>query len=107
MLHPALPSCPGHELWKRDFTGSAGVFSVVMRPGVSADDVHRFVDALSLFKVGFSWAGVTSLAMPFDLTGATMRPAYGHRLVRLNIGLEDTSDLIADLEQALGAVRSS
>lgn len=102
VLHPALPSCPGHEIWKRDFNGSSGVFSIVLRPEFSRAQVHRFVDALRLFRIGYSWAGVTSLAVAFEFH-STERPHYEHRLVRLNIGLESTTDLIADLEQALRA----
>ena len=101
VLHPALPSCPGHELWKRDFTGSAGVFSIVFRPRFSRKQVENFVDALSLFKIGYSWGGVTSLAVAYDFHSAPNRPDYGHRIVRLNIGLEDVDDLKADLMQAL------
>jgi len=102
VLHPALPSCPGHEFWKRDFTGSAGLFSFVFQPRFSKEQVQRFVDRLGLFKIGYSWAGVTSLAVAYDFHATQGRPAYGHRLVRLNIGLEDVEDLKADLEQALG-----
>jgi cystathionine beta-lyase len=60
-----------------------------------------FVDALQFFKIGYSWAGVTSLAVAYDFTGWKGRPSYQHRIVRLNIGLEDCEDLVADLEQAL------
>lgn len=95
VLHPALPSCPGHEFWKRDFTGSSGTFSVVFKPGPTQEQVFAFVDALELFEVGYSWAGVTSLAVSY-----TIRP-YEHRIVRFSIGLESTEDLIADLERAL------
>ena len=105
VLHPALPSCPGHEFWKRDFTGAAGVFSIVLQPEFSKQQVLTFVDALELFEIGYSWAGVTSLAVAYDFAGWTSRPTYGHRIVRLNIGLEDTDDLRADLEQALGKLR--
>jgi len=101
VLHPALPSCPGHELWKRDFTGSAGVFSVVFQPRFTKKQLEGFVDALSLFKIGYSWGGVTSLAVAYDFHRAPNRPHYGHRIVRLNIGLEDLDDLRADLMQAL------
>jgi len=100
VLHPALPSCPGHEFWKRDFTGSSGVFSFVLKPGPSREQVRRFVDALQLFKVGYSWAGTASLAVAYTIAGAA-RPHYDHRLVRLSIGLESTQDLIDDIEQAL------
>jgi len=104
VLHPALPSCPGHEFWKRDFSGSAGLFSIVFRPGFTSQQVLRFVDSLELFKIGYSWAGVTSLAVAYDFSGWHERPDYQHRIVRLNIGLEDRGDLIADLEQALGTL---
>jgi cysteine-S-conjugate beta-lyase len=100
VLHPALPSCPGHELWKRDFTGSSGLFSVVFKPQYSKEQVLAFVDALRLFKIGYSWGGVTSLVMTYDLQ-SPKRPAYGSRLVRLYTGLEAIEDLVADVEQAL------
>lgn len=101
ILHPALASCPGHELWKRDFTGSSGVFSIVFRKEFSKKQVLSFVDALELFEIGYSWAGVTSLAVAYDFHGNKNRPDYGHRIVRLNIGLEDTEDLREDLSHAL------
>jgi cystathionine beta-lyase len=101
VLHPALESCPGHAFWKRDFLGSSGVFSIVFKPGPSQEQVHGFVDALKLFKVGYSWAGVTSLALAYDLGRIPGRPPYDHRIVRLNIGLESSEDLVEDLEQAL------
>jgi len=101
VLHPALPSCPGHEFWKRDFTGSTGVFSIVFQPQFSKAQVQQFVDTLELFKIGYSWAGVTSLAVAYDFHAAKGRPDYGHRIVRLNIGLEDVSDLRADLARSL------
>ncbi len=101
VLHPALPSCPGHQFWQRDFTGSSGVFSIVFRGEFSKDKVLAFVDALELFEIGYSWGGVTSLAVAYDFRGNKNRPEYGHRLVRLNIGLEDLEDLRADLIQAL------
>ena len=100
VLHPMLDSCPGHEFWARDFEGSSGVFSIVFRPEFSKAQVHAFVNALELFKIGYSWGGVTSLAVAYDFGQWTTRPAYGHRIVRLNIGLEETSDLIADLQNA-------
>jgi len=101
VLHPALPSCPGHEFWTRDFLGSSGVFSVVFKPGHTQQQVHAFVDALKLFRVGYSWGGVASLAVAYDIGRIPGRPAHEHRIVRLNIGLEATDDLLADLEQAL------
>jgi cystathionine beta-lyase len=105
VLHPALPSCPGHEFWKRDFTGSAGLFSIVLQRRFTKEQVLKFVDTLELFEIGYSWAGVTSLAMAYDFHGNTKRPDYGHRIVRLNIGLEDVEDLKADLSRALASLR--
>jgi cystathionine beta-lyase len=101
VLHPALASCPGHEFWKRDFLGSSGLFSIVLRKGYTREQVVAFVDNLKLFKIGYSWAGVTSLALAYDFGASTEQPPYDHRIVRLNIGLESTEDLIADLEQSL------
>ena len=106
VLHPALPSCPGHEFWKRDFLGSSGVFSLVFKPGPTQEQVFAFIDALKLFKVGYSWAGVTSLAVAYNIGRIPGRPPYDHRIVRLNIGLESTTDLIMDLEQALAKLRA-
>jgi cystathionine beta-lyase len=106
VLHPALESCPGHEFWKRDFLGSSGVFSIVFKPGPSQQQVFSFVDSLQLFKVGYSWAGVTSLAVAYDIGRIPGRPPYDHRIVRLSIGLEATEDLLGDLEQALAKLKS-
>ena len=105
VLHPALPSCPGHEFWKRDFVGSSGLFSIVFKPGPSKQQVFDFVDALELFAIGYSWGGFASLATAYDFSGFIGRPDYGHRIVRLHIGLEKTEDLMADLEQALTKLR--
>ena len=106
VLHPALESCPGHEFWKRDFLGSSGVFSVVFKPGPTQEQVFAFVDSLQLFKVGYSWAGVTSLAVAYDIGRIPGRPPYDHRIVRLSIGLEDTEDLLGDLQQALAKLKA-
>ena len=102
VLHPALASCPGHEFWLRDFTGSSGVFSVVFQRQFTKEQVFAFVDGLELFKIGYSWGRVTSLAVAYDFRGSPGRPDYGHRIVRLSIGLEDVGDLKSDLEQGLG-----
>ena len=104
VLHPALEGSPGHELWERDFTGSAGIFSIVFMREATKEQVLQFVDALELFEIGYSWGGVTSLAVAYDFNGSKGRPDYGARIVRLNIGLEDTQDLIVDLERSLGLV---
>jgi cystathionine beta-lyase len=103
VLHPALESCPGHEYWERDFNGSSSVFSIVFDDRFTADQVFTFVDRLTLFKIGFSWGGVTSLVVAYpniDRPGQN----YGGRLVRLNVGLEEPSDLIADLDRSLNAM---
>jgi cystathionine beta-lyase len=105
VLHPALESCPGHEIWERDFTGSTGVFSIVLRDGFSKEQVQSFVNSLELFKIGYSWGGVASLAVAYDFSHFKGRPSYGHRIVRLNIGLEQTDDLLADLERSLSLLK--
>ena len=104
VLHPAIPDCPGHVHWLRDFTGAGGLFSVIFDAGFSEAQTDRFVDSLNLFKIGFSWGGSNSLCVPYRM--ATMRENWPHagQLVRFNIGLEDPSDLIADIEQALIAM---
>jgi len=101
VLHPALPGSPGHEHWARLCTQAAGLFSVRFDERHERAKVHAFVDALKLFKIGYSWAGPVSLAVPYDLE--TIRPAVGRHatLVRFSLGLEDPADLQADLEQAL------
>ena len=99
LLHPAFPDCPGHDIWKRDWTGSASIFSIILG-NWSREQVVRFVDALELFKIGYSWGGANSLVITYaSLKRPT--PETGPLLVRLNIGLEDPRDLIDDLEQAL------
>ena len=104
VLHPALPSCPGHETWARDFSGSSGLFSVVFRPPAGRAQLHAFVNRLQLFGIGYSWGGVASLAVTPDLDAAPNARRYAGRLVRLHVGLEDPGDLIADLEGALAAM---
>ena len=99
VLHPGLPDCPGHEVWQRDFKGSASLFSVVFEPGVTAEQVAAFGDALELFAIGYSWGGVRSLAMTYPSRRDLAR-RYGGELLRLNIGLEAPADLIADLGRA-------
>lgn len=103
VLHPALSDCPGHEVWKRDFTGSAGLFSFVLHGGKAK--ASAFVDALELFGIGYSWGGFESLALPVhpETSRSEVRWDKDRALIRLQIGLEDTDDLIADIEQALVA----
>ena len=98
VLHPALPSCPGHALWKRDFKGASGLFSIVLKP-VPKPAVAAMLDGLELFGMGYSWGGFESLALPFDPAAyrtATKWEAEGPA-IRFHIGLEDVDDLKADL----------
>ncbi len=102
VLHPAFEDCPGHANWQRDFKGAGGLFSVLFDPRYSEAQTDRFVDALTLFGLGYSWGGPNSLVMPYRIRA--IRNCWQNEgvLVRFNIGLEDTDDLIADIEQALG-----
>ncbi|MFL6723640.1 MAG: cystathionine beta-lyase [Sphingomicrobium sp.] len=104
LLHPAFPDCPGHEIWKRDWSGSASIFSIVLGKWTRSQ-VEDFVDGLQLFKLGYSWGGANSLVMTYrDLRRPNLD--CGPLLVRLNVGLEDPQDLIEDLEQALAEASS-
>ncbi len=99
VLHPALPSCEGHALWKRDFSGAASVFSIVLKESVGEEQVRQFVNALQLFRIGWSWGGTASLVMAYP-TQRLPRYNNGH-IVRLHVGLEDADDLIADLTRGM------
>ena len=104
VLHPALPDCPGHALWTRDFRGASGLFSFELNGGSSADRA-RLIDGLDHFGIGYSWGGHESLALPVDperLRSATAWSGAGP-LVRLHIGLEDVDELIEDLARGLSA----
>ena len=105
VLHPALDSDPGHAIWKRDFTGACGLFGIILKPMPQAAAL-AFLNALTLFGMGASWGGFESLAIPFDVTAArsATRWAPGGPAIRLHIGLEDVSDLIADLERGFAAM---
>jgi cystathionine beta-lyase len=103
VLHPALESHPGHALWKRDFSGSSGIFSIVLDGG-GQKEAHAFLDALQIFGLGYSWGGYESLAVPPLLSDRAVAkaPAEGP-VIRLQIGLEDVEDLKADIERGLKA----
>jgi cystathionine beta-lyase len=106
VIHPGLPGDPGHAIWKRDFTGASGLFSIVLKP-VPRDRVAAMLDGLSLFGMGYSWGGFESLILPFDPSAyrtATKWTAEGPA-IRLHIGLEDVEDLKADLEAGLARLR--
>lgn len=106
VLHPAFEDCPGHEIWKRDFTGAGGLFSVVFDERYTEAQTDAFVDALRLFKIGFSWGGANSLCVPYRIQGMRRGWKGTGTLVRMNIGLEDPQDLIADIEQALAVLNA-
>ncbi|MGB6322023.1 MAG: cystathionine beta-lyase [Xanthobacteraceae bacterium] len=108
MLHPALPSHPGHALWKRDFTGASGLFSMVLKP-VPKKAYHAFVNTLELFGIGASWGGYESLAIPFDCTPLRTATRWepGGPTVRFHIGLEAVEDLTADLERGFAALAAA
>jgi cysteine-S-conjugate beta-lyase len=108
VLHPALASHPGHEIWKRDFKGASGLFSVVLRP-CSDRALAAMLDGLELFGMGYSWGGFESLVIPFDCASyrtATQWNPGGHAL-RFHIGLEDLSDLKSDLEAGFARLREA
>jgi cystathionine beta-lyase len=105
VMHPALESDPGHAIWKRDFTGASGLFSIVLKP-IDQKKVYAFMDELALFGMGYSWGGFESLVISFDCaeyrTATKWNP--GGPTLRFHIGLEDTGDLIADLERGFAAM---
>ncbi|MBP0439047.1 cystathionine beta-lyase [Tianweitania sediminis] len=107
VLHPALPSHPTHALWKRDFGGTSGIFSVVLDGG-GESQAHAFLDALEVFGLGYSWGGYESLAVPVSLQDRTVsRRDYGGPVIRLQIGLEDVADLQEDLTAGLQAAKNA
>ena len=107
VLHPGLESHPGHALWKRDFSGASGIFSVVLAGG-GQKAAHAFLDALVIFGLGYSWGGYESLAVAVFLGDRVVaKGPYDGPLIRLQIGLEDVEDLKADLEEGLKAARGA
>jgi len=105
LLHPGLPSHPGHAIWKRDFSGASGLFSMVLKP-LPQKAYFAFLDTLELFGIGASWGGYESLAIPFDCTPQRTATRWqpGGPTVRFHIGLEAVEDLIADLERGFAAL---
>ncbi len=106
VLHPGLPGAPGHEIWKRDFTGACSLFGVEFQPGIPPEATHRMIDKLQLFGIGASWGGFESLVLPTtgNLTRTAGSGSFAGPVCRLHIGLEEPSDLIADLEQGMTAL---
>ena len=107
VLHPALPSHPGHEIWKRDFKGASGLFSIILNP-VSEAAVAAMLDGLELFGMGYSWGGFESLVIPFDCSTyrTATRWAPGGPALRFQVGLEDMADLTADLDRGFARLRA-
>jgi cystathionine beta-lyase len=108
VLHPALPSHPQHELWKRDYLGAAGLFSMVLKP-CSKKGIAAMLENLELFGMGASWGGFESLVLPFNAGPARTATAWNPEgpTVRLHIGLEDIEDLKADLEAGFARLRAA
>lgn len=108
VLHPGLPDHPGHALWKRDFKGASGLFSIILEP-VPKPAVDAFLDSLALFGLGYSWGGYESLAIPFDCSAYRTATRWnpGGPAIRLQIGLEDPADLIADLDSGFAALAAA
>ena len=106
VLHPALESFPGHALWRRDFSGTSGIFSIVLAGGGDRQ-AHAFLDALSIFGLGYSWGGYESLAVHVQLGDRALPTAYEGPVIRLQIGLEDVADLKADIEAGLAAAAAA
>lgn len=100
VLHPSLPSHHGHEIWQRDFKGASSLFSIVLKGG-GEKAAHAFLNSLNIFALGYSWGGYESLAVEVNLEDRTVKHQYCGPILRLQIGIEDFSDLKADLEQAL------
>ena len=108
VLHPALATCPGHDIWQRDFFGSTGLFSVVLKPAPD-EAVAAMLDGLELFGMGFSWGGFESLVIPFDCASYRTATEWrrGGQALRFHIGFEDLDDLKADLDAGFARLRSA
>jgi cystathionine beta-lyase len=107
VLHPALESHPGHALWKRDFSGASGIFSIVLSGG-GQKQAHAFLDALQIFGLGYSWGGYESLAVHVSLADREIaKGPYAGPIIRLQIGLENVEDIKADIARGLSAARTA
>lgn len=105
VMHPGLETDPGHAIWKRDFLGASGLFSVILKP-VSQAALYAFLDSLRLFGMGFSWGGYESLVILFDCAAyrTATQWAPGGPALRFHIGLEDVGDLKVDLQRGFAAL---
>lgn len=108
VLHPGLESDPGHAIWKRDFTGASGLFSIVLKPAPQKA-VDALLDTVTLFGMGYSWGGFESLVIPFDCDGYRTATKWspGGPTLRLHIGLENVDDLKADLDRGFAALKAA
>ena len=100
LLHPAFAGSPGHDVWQRDFTGAASLFSVIFQPHISQLQIDACLDAMRLFKIGYSWGGAVSLVVPYEMNQLHAQHSYHGNLVRFYVGLEDPLDLIEDINQS-------
>ena len=106
VLHPALPSHAGNAIFERDFTGGGGVFSIVINGG--KPQAHAFLNALEIFGLGYSWGGYESLAVHVRLSDRVITGKnYAGPVIRLQIGLEDQADLMADIAKGLAAAKAA
>jgi len=108
VFHPGLPADPGHAIWKRDFTGATGLFSIELKP-VSQAALHAFLNALTLFGMGYSWGGYESLVLPFDRLPERTTSVWAPDgpTVRFHVGLENIEDLKADLDRAFFELKAA
>ena len=109
VLHPALPEHPGHDIWKRDFTGASGLFSIVLKDEFEKERIDAMLDGMDLYAMGASWGGYESLIMPANPAAnrtATKWKDQG-QLIRIHAGLEDPDDLIEDLQQGFNRLNGN
>lgn len=109
VLHPALPACPGHDVWRRDFTGASGLFGVLLRPGIEKPALAAMLDGLSLFAMGYSWGGYESLILPTHPGAIRTASAWDHPgpSLRIHAGLEHVDDLIQDLDKGFARLAAA